>query len=116
MLSVQRKNNQDNLKTDRCKENAFLEKGFKNRKKALEKFESNQCHRAASTYEILIPRCYDVPELFDNKEKEALELNRRCFMAISDSIQYLACQGIPLRRHGSDEDLNFFQLLMMKTK
>ena len=47
-----RQNNQDNLKTERCKENAFLEKGFNIWKKALKKFEkhqSSQCHRAAST-------------------------------------------------------------------
>ena len=66
-----RQNNQDNLNTERCKENAFLEKGFKNWKKALEKFEKHQscqCHWAASTYEILIPRYPNVAELFDNKE------------------------------------------------
>ena len=114
-----RQNNQDNLKTEQCKENVFLKKGFKNWKKALEKFEkhqSSQCHPVASTYEILIPRCPDVAELFDNKEKEAQELNRRCFMAILDSIQYLVRQGIPLRGHGSDEDSNVLQLLMMKSK
>ena len=69
-----RQSNQVNLKTERGKENAFLEKGFKSWKKALEKFEkhqSSQCHWAASTYEILIPRCPDLAELFDNKEKEA---------------------------------------------
>ena len=73
MLCVQSQNNQDNLKTERCKENAFLEKGFKNWKKALEKFEkhqSNQRHRAASTYEIFIPRCPDVAELFEKEEKK----------------------------------------------
>ena len=37
-------------------------------------------------------------------------------MAILHFIQYLARQGIPLRGHGSDEDSNFFQLLMMKSK
>ena len=37
-------------------------------------------------------------------------------MAILDSRQYLARQGIPLRGHGSDEDSNFLQLLMMKPK
>ena len=102
-----RQNNQDNLKTERCKESSFLKKGFKNCKKALKKFkkhQSSQCHRAASTYEILIPWCPDVAELFDNKEKEVLELNRRRFMAILDSIQYLARPGIPLRGHDSDED------------
>ena len=67
-------------------------------------------------YEILIPRCSDVAELFDNKEKEARELNRMCFMAILDYIQCLACQGMPLRGHGGDEDSSFFQLLMMKSK
>ena len=106
-----RQNNQDKLKTERFKENVFLEKGFENWKKALEKFEKHQpsqCHRAASTYQILIPRCPDVAEFFDNKEKEERELNRRCFMAILDSIQYLARQGIPLRGHGSDEGSNFF--------
>ena len=79
--------------------NAFLEKGFKNWKKALDKFEkhqSSQCCRAASTYEILIPQCSDAAEFFDNKEKETREFNRRCFMAISHCIQYLARQGIPL--------------------
>ena len=108
-----RQNNQDNLKTEQCKENVFLKKGFKNWKKALEKFEkhqSSQCHPVASTYEILIPRCPDVAELFDNKEKEVRELNRRCFMAILDSIQYLARQGILLRGHGSDEDSNHFPI------
>ena len=114
-----RQKNQHNLKTERCKENSFLERGFKNWEKALEIFEkhhSSQCHRAVSTYEILILRCSDIVELFDIKEKEALELNRRCFMAILDSIQYLARQGIPLRGHSSDEDSNFFQLLIMKSK
>ena len=67
-------------------------------------------------YEILIPRCSDVAELFDNKEKETRDLNRTCFMAILDSIEYLACQGIPLRGYGSDEDSSFFELLMMKSK
>ena len=83
-----RQNNQDDLEKEWCKENTFLEKGFKNWKKALQKFEkhqSSQCHQAASTYDILIPRCPDVAELFDNKEKEARELNRGCFMAILDS-------------------------------
>ena len=37
-------------------------------------------------------------------------------MATLDSIQYLAHQRIPLRGHGSDEDSNFLQLLMMKSK
>ena len=114
-----RQKNQDNLQAERCKGNVFLEKGFKKWKKALEKFEkhqSRQCQQAASTYEIFILRCPDVAELFDNKEKEARELSCRCFMAILDSIQYLARQGIPLRGHGSDEDSNFFQLLMVKSK
>ena len=73
--------------------------------KKFEKHQSSHRHRAASTYEILIPRCPDLAELFDNKEKEAQELNRRFFMAILDSIQCLARQGIPLRGHGSDEEL-----------
>ena len=37
-----RQNNQDNLKTKQCKVNTFLEKGFKNWKKALDKFEKHQ--------------------------------------------------------------------------
>ena len=39
--------------------------------KKFEKHQSSHRHRAASTYEILIPRCPDLAELFDNKEKEA---------------------------------------------
>ena len=92
-------NNQDDLKTSDAKKMPFWEKVFENWKKALEKFEkhqSSQCRRTASTYEILIARCLDVAELFDNKEKEARELNRGCFMANLDSIQYLARQEIPL--------------------
>ena len=85
------------MKIERCQEIDFLKKGFKNWKEALKKLEkhqSSQCHRAASTYEILIPRYLEVAELFDNKEKKARELNRRCFMAISVSIQYLSRQGL----------------------
>ena len=37
-------------------------------------------------------------------------------MAILDSMQYLARQGMPLREHGSDEDSNFFLSLVMKSK
>ena len=42
-----RQNMKQNLSTERCKEDVFLEKGFKNWKKAIEKFEKHQaskCH------------------------------------------------------------------------
>ena len=48
-----------------------------------------------------------------NDEKE---VNRRCFIIILESIQYLARQGIPLRGHGDDSDSNFMQLLLSRCK
>ena len=54
--------------------------------------------------------------MIDTRKKETRALNRRCFMVILESLQYLARQGIPLRGHGDDRDSIFFQLLIIRAK
>ena len=114
-----RHNVKGNLSAERCKEDAFIEIGFKSWKKALERFEKHQtsnCHRAAAAHEVVIPHCGDVVEMINENTNANRALSRRCFITILESLQYLARQGIPLRGHGDDSDSNFIQLLLSRCK
>ena len=41
---------------------------------------------------------------------------RACLIKIISCLRYLACQGLPLRGHGNDQDSNFKQLLTCRTE
>ena len=76
----------------------FSKKGLSKLEKALEKFEKHQastCHRSATTHEVVIPQCRDVIEMIDTRERENRATNRRCFITILESLQYLARHTIP---------------------
>ena len=60
------------LQTELRKEDTFISTGFKNCKKALEKFKKHQnslCHKASLTYEEVVPQCGDVIEMTDDRQK-----------------------------------------------
>ena len=51
-----------NLKDQRAKEDTYITKGFSSWKKALKCFQAHQdsaWHKAASSYQLIIPRCHD---------------------------------------------------------
>ena len=69
-----------------------------------------------SKYLSFILLCDNVIEMIDNREQENRILSRCLFMAILESIQYLARQGIPLFGRGNDGDSNLLQILVSRSK
>ena len=53
--------------------------------------------------------------MMNEKERDNIELNRRCLITILDSLQSLAQQWLALRRN-DDETSNFYQLLKLRAK
>ena len=76
---------------------------------------SSKCHRAAVTNEVIVSQCANVAEMMNEKERENMELNRRCLITILESQKYLARQGLALRGN-DDETSNFCQLLKPRPK
>ena len=104
--------------SERCKEETFLKTGYKNWKKATEKLDKHQqftCHKSALTYEVIVPQCRNAPEMIDENEKKYRELNRRIFLTILETLQYLSRQGLAVRGDDDDES-NFIQLLKLQSK
>ena len=57
-----------NLKDQRAKEDTYITKGFSSWKKTpkCSQAHHDSCHKAASSYQLIIPRCHDVGELMDS--------------------------------------------------
>ena len=98
-----------NLLSERCKEETFLKTGYKNWKKATEKFDKHQqskYHKTALTYELIVPQCRNALDMIDENEKKPRELNRHIFFAILETLQHLTRQGLAVR--GDDDDESNF--------
>ena len=57
-------------------------------------------------YEVIVPQCRNAYEMIDKNEKKRRELNRRIFLTILETLQYLARQGLSVR--GDDDDESNF--------
>ena len=67
------KRQKSNLLLERCKKQTFLKTGYKNRKKAIEKFGKDQqskCHKSALSYEMIVPQCRNALEMIDKDKKK----------------------------------------------
>ena len=118
VIHVSCKRQNSNLLSERCKEETFLKTGYKNWKKATERFDKHQqskCHRSAVTYEAIVPQCRKALEMIDENKKKWKELNRRIFLTILETFQYLARHGLAVRGYDDDES-NFIQLLRLQSK
>ena len=86
-------------------------------KKALKKFQEHQeseRHRVGVDYEMTIAQTHtDVIELANEATKKLRMNNRRCFVKILESLQFLARQGLSLRGD-DDSNSNFIQLLKLR--
>ena len=97
-------------------EPAFITTGFKNLKKALERFESHEkseCHKTAITtylHEGKSVQC-QLSSVTAQQQEEA----RACLLKIIGGLQMLARQGLAMRGHDSGEG-NFDQLLKYKAE
>ena len=54
---------------------------------------SSKCHRAAVTNEVIVSQCANVAEMMNEKERENMELNRRCLITIFESFNILRGKG-----------------------
>ena len=109
---------QGNIKLATKLEMTFIETGFTNWKKAMEKFkdhENSSCHREAIHVSEIPERNANLPEIFDSKLTYEKFDNRQAFLEILESIRYLGRQGLPLRGH-DDSQGNVMQLMMSKAR
>ena len=109
---------QGNIKLATKLEMTFIETGFTNWKKVMEKFkdhENSSCHREAIHVSEIPERNANLPEIFDSKLTYEKFDNHQAFLEILESIRYLGRQGLPLREH-DDSQGNFMQLMMSKAR
>jgi len=92
-------------------ETTFISSGFKNWKKARERFTlhaGSECHKTAITTHIYESRPIDVQ--LSNVRASQQEEARKCLLKIISAVQFLVRQGLSFRGHDDDEG-NFNQLL-----
>ena len=80
---------QGNIKLSTKLEMAFIETGFTNWKKAIEKFKDHEvssCHREAINVSEIAERNANLPEMFDSKLTYEKFDNRQAFFEILESI------------------------------
>lgn len=95
---------------------AFVVSGFKNWKKAIEKFrahENSHAHKVAVTTHTHLHRTIET-QLSSVKMQQQREA-RSCLLKIMQSVRLLARQGLALRGHESDGG-NFVQLLKLRAE
>ena len=102
-----------NLNDQRAEE-AYINKGFSAWKKAPKCFQAHQeskCHKAAASYQLIVPKCQDVEELLDNQLLKKRAEERKYLLEIIRCLRYLGRQGIALQGHDGND--NFSQLLRL---
>ena len=103
-----------NLKDQKAKEDTYIIKRFSSWKKAPKCFQAHQdsaCHKAASSYQLIIPRCHNVGELMDSQLTKRRAGQRKYLIRVIRCLRYLGRQGIAFQ--GSDGNDNFTQLLRL---
>ena len=101
---------------------AFIQDGFSNWKKALQKFqehEASSMHREATLKLAAKSTGVRVDTQLSTQLKMDQEHHRRMFLKVLHCIQFLTRQGLPLRGHKEDEEHfggNLYQLLLLQAK
>ena len=98
-------------------EEAHITMGFNNWKKTLEAFVDHQrskAHRAAITYESVVPKCGDGLEIMVNDLNNKRLAKRKYLIKVMECIRFLACQGLAFR--GNDGNDNLTQLFKLLNK
>ena len=106
------------LTAEHNKDPAYISTGFRNWKKAPKCFkehEESKCHKAALTYQVVVPRCGDAVAMNNNEVIKRRYNERQYLKIVMESLQYLARQGIALRGNEDGND-NLTQLLLLRGK
>ena len=101
-------------------EQTFISTGFSNWKDATTKFnkpEASQCHKDAVLKTITLPATTgNVGEILSSQlAKQRLE-RRKCFLKLLSNARFLSRQGLTFRGDGNELDLNFMQLLNLRSE
>ena len=107
-----------NLFAEHKKDDAYISKVLKNWKKSPACFtqhQSSHCHKAALSYEFLVPACGDAVAMNNNQLVKRRVVECKYLKFIMECLQYLAHQGLALKGKEDDND-NFMQLLLLRAK
>ncbi len=91
------------------RESAFSIDGFRNWKKAVERFdehEKSQSHLFAVQQLKQIKIAKPVNQQLCNQSALVQQQARNCLMVLMTSVKLLACQGLPLRGHMAIEGMH----------
>ena len=89
-------------------EEAYIMKRFNNWKKSLEAIDDHQqskAHRAAITYESVVPKCGDVLEMTFNDLNNKRLAERKYLIKVMECIRFLARQGLAFRVNDGNDNL-----------
>ena len=98
---------------------AFVEGGFSNWKKALQRFsehEKNEIHREALTKVSSLTKSVDVGVQLSTQHDAEMKNHRAMFMKLLDCVLFLARQGLSFRGHYENSTGNLYQLLLLQAK
>ena len=100
----------------------FVEEGFSNLKKALQRFtahEKSEMHREAILKLSAMSSAVDVGVQLSTQHEAEMRNNRAMFLKLLECVRYLARQGLPFRGHHEDSvafEGNLYQLLVLQAK
>lgn len=100
---------------------AFVEEGFNNWKKALEKFlehEKSEMHKEALPKLMSIRNRVNIVSQLATQREMEIKHNRSMFLKVIETVLFLARQGLSLRGHhenNSSLEGNLLQLLLLRS-
>ena len=106
------------LTAEHNKDPAYISEGFKNWKKVPKCFkeqEESKCHKAALTYQVVVPYCGDAEELNNQKVENQRHNEHQYLKVLMECLQFLGRQGIALRGNEDGND-NLTQLMLLRGK
>ena len=96
----------------------IISAGFSNWRDAKVAFRNHgqtKCHKEAVQTVVVFPRDYeDCGELISSQHATDKVINRQMMLKLLSNIRYMACQGLPLRGDGEEDDSNYNQLLRLR--
>ena len=101
---------------------AFVEEGFTNWKKALQRFKEHEksvMHQEAVMKLTAKSSSVDVGVQLSTQHGAEMRNRRAMFLKVLECVRYLARQGLPLRGHRKDDSSfqgNLYQLLLLQAK
>ena len=109
---------ENKLNAEHNKALAYISTGFKSWKKAPKCFkehEESKCHKAALTYQVVVPQCGDAEMLNNDKMVKQRYNERQYLKVLMECLQFLGRQGIGFRGNEDGND-NLTQLMLLRGK